>query len=486
MSRTLADIGPFAGLSIGTGMNGVATRGMLAQMWHSEVLTSGVSFFYAVQAASLLTLWVIVAACGCGDFYRHAFNCTVALRPSWLPHRFMLTLVRNRRWYLAVCYSLVPLMAWAACQPTRREPRVLVAFAVSWYHLAESSVTFSHRDYLMLYNAWGVALLPATIAEGFALGLCVHFIASSGLSKIFIGGSDWVRPGTMRSILQSYGGKSLKEGGPFSQRLNRLVCSSDTLATAEGALTVVFECVAVPLVFVMPVESRFLLGIGMLLIHAGIGVLQSTLIGLFFLPNIASYFYGFGAHSEVGSPGWLLALLLCAASVGSVCARRRLLPEDWPITPFALFGWSGQQWDTLFEVFVTGNTRLVLSRSLDEGCGVVGLPMVRRKLRGSTGVEQGGAVVYDAWDLCLGETTVQLEILEALDFEAMRTPGWDASTLTSVVEEWLVGARRLIELRTGEPLLRAYFVKVAMDDTISEVLATGTSALRRPLLTGGG
>ena len=41
----------------------------------------------------------------------------------------------------------------------------------------------SHRDYAMCYSTWALLLLPDPLARGVALGVCVHFIASSGFAK---------------------------------------------------------------------------------------------------------------------------------------------------------------------------------------------------------------------------------------------------------------------------------------------------------------
>jgi len=437
------------------------------------------ALFYGLQSASMVFLWLFVWSSGGGDFYRHALECTVALRPTWLPKRCLL-LLHRRAIYLLTCYSVPPLLALAALFPGSRALRCLVALAASLYQLAESSVTMSHRDYLMLYNTWGLALLPDAYAAGLALGLCVHFIVSSGLAKLYIGGAEWVRPETMRSIMRTYGRLSFSEGGPWSPKLNRLVSDHDSLAWADSLGTLFFECVAVPLAFAVPVGARLTLGVTMLLMHVGIFAVQSAVIGVFFVPNVASYTLGFGADLPWGSPGWWVALAVCLASVGLVATRMRLLPEDWPLTPLALFGWSGRQWNTLFARFVSGRTRLVLSA--EQECEPLGRPVVERMMRSSTSPK--AAAVYSAWDLCLGETTVQNDILEALDFGAMEQDGWCAAAFVQSVEAWLVRSQRLLELGSGRPLVRAFFVELAEDGTVSRVLAEGTPAERRPLLAG--
>jgi hypothetical protein len=50
---------------------------------------------------------------------------------------------------------------------------------------------------------------------------------------------------------------------------------------------------------------------------------------------------------------------------------------------------------------------------------------------------------------------------------------WDIKTMLRLLEEWLVRERRLVEVHTGLPLLRAYFVRIDPKDEnrVVEVLA---------------
>ena len=49
----------------------------------------------------------------------------------------------------------------------------------------ERSLSHSHRDHAAVYCAWAL-LLPEPLAGGVALGVCVHFISSSGLAKLHV------------------------------------------------------------------------------------------------------------------------------------------------------------------------------------------------------------------------------------------------------------------------------------------------------------
>ena len=78
-------------------------------------------------------------------------------------------------------------MLCAAVWPGFALLRLLVAVARSVP--SESKVTHSHRDHASVYCAWALAMLPAELARGVALGRVV-FIASSGFAKL-----RGIRPG---------------------------------------------------------------------------------------------------------------------------------------------------------------------------------------------------------------------------------------------------------------------------------------------------
>lgn len=466
----------------------------------NEIITSSsASLFYGLQAGSLLTLWVAVKLGSGVDFLRMAEELSnVALGPSWLSRKLFLVVLR-RNIYLSVSYALIPLLAMATWCPDCILLRICVAVVATLFHLGECSRTTSHRDYLMVYNAWGLALLPETHAKALAYGLSVHFIIASGISKLFIGGPRWASPGSMQAILRTFGAKRKEEGGPMSPALNHLVCQHSVLAAACSWSTLLFECVAAPLAFVMPPSNRIILCYGMLVLHVAIALLQSGAIGAFFLPNVASYVFGlYGDGPVVGSEGWFLALGVCVTLSASVF-RGRLLPEDWPLTPFALFPWSERQWATLHNSFVNGDRRMVLSA--DPSIHPVGLRIVPLEHKADvknknlvsvyqsdnlkakkTKPDHNDAVVYDFWNRLLGVTTFQNEILEALEFDEMALPDWNAISFTCRLETWLDTSCRVIEISTGRPLIRAYWVRIE-DGRVKEVICSGSQPEKSCLLT---
>ena len=82
------------------------------------------------------------------------------------------------------------------------------------YSLAETSVTHSHRDYANLYTVTALCVFPDRYTKGVVLGICVHFISSSGWSKVLVGGAEWGLPHTLDSVLKKYQHLKRCQGGP--------------------------------------------------------------------------------------------------------------------------------------------------------------------------------------------------------------------------------------------------------------------------------
>ena len=158
-------------------------------------------------------------------------------------------------------------------------------------------------------------------------------------------------------------------------------------------------------------------------LHMGIAVVQSLDIGAF-LPNLGTYLLGFGAADATpGSAGWWCALGISAAGAVPLALRRRLVAEDWPLSPFALFAFSGRQWDALFTHLdllpgvADRRTRLVLgpaAMASPVGCAVVG-----RLSSGGSNDSDGAKVVYNGWEQVIGETLVFNEVLDGVDFDLL-------------------------------------------------------------------
>jgi hypothetical protein len=298
---------------------------------------------------------------------------------------------------------------------------------------------------------------------------------NEGFAKLAVGGwGGWTHPDTMRGVLQTYGRYSVANSGPCSHWLNQFACQHDALLVLISVGTLFFECVVVVGALLIPPEFRVVMVVASVGLHCGIAAMQSLVIGFAFLPNVAGYWLGFaGSQTTVFSPAWWAATAVVMTSLGALALRRGVpLPEDWPLSPIALFAWSHTQWRALFDRFAEGKTRLVLCADGDAcqpGAKVVGkfgtsasggvgeCPTVPMVPRGANGC------VYDGWEQCVGETLVFSSILRAVqqEGERMASPAWDATSFIGAVNAWLRSDRPLEEVYSGRPVIRAFYVEVA-------------------------
>jgi len=443
-------------------------------------LITAVCMFYASAALAMWSVWALLSVgAGCKDVHRRSFSCPLAHRPTRVPRPVLQALLQSEIAYLSACHVAPACLLLAAFAPDNRGLRLLAALVMSLYNLLESSVTHSHRDYANCYTAWALALLPDQLAQGVALGSAVHLIAASGFSKLFIGGlNSWLSPSTLSTVLRAYGDKSLTQGGPAFPAINRMVRGQPWLVLFLAGGTLLFECVIIPASLICPPEWRFWMVVLSVKMHLGIALMQSLIIGVAFLPNIATYLFGFGwiagSGAELFSLGWCCAVaIFLGATMFPIAVRGTILPEDWPFTPFALFAWSGKQWDVLFATFSSGQTRLVLApddtpvkkllgRSVLSHWGATG---PGEGILGNKGRSAYGSdVVFDAWEQLVGETLVHGTLLPAFDFDAMaKGDSWDARPLIKCIELWLQRDQKLFEIRSGQLMSKAYFVRVQQD-----------------------
>lgn len=436
--------------------------------------------FYGLQALALFSLWLGVRLGDGTDYHRFPLGNDVALKPSWLPTPLFVWLLR-RPVYMFFARSVIPALVLAAVWPQVRVVRALPAVAFALCHVAECSRTSSHWGYLVLYNFWALALLPDKYAQAMSLGFVVHYMTATGIAKLLIGGAGWA---DLRAVLTTFGAKPFKQGGPMVASLNHYVVNHGWAAKSLGTATLLLECVLAPLALVVPLPWRFIVVIIMILFHAGIAVLQSAAIGIFFVfPNTMCYVFGLAADFAVGSAPWCVAISTWMVLTVPVLLRRRLLPEDWPLTPLALFPWSSRQWELLHRHFTHGSTRLVLTTDDDESLPnpkdmqIVELTM--STARGSMTPEgrkcsevRDGCRAYDAWSRIIGITTFQQVFLDHLDFEAMENTFWDPAPLVCNVQAWLQYGR-LVELKSSKPLVRAFFV--ALDEKAGPIADEATA-----------
>ena len=478
-----------------------------------------IPLFYLLAALCTFAVWLSFSITGSGDFHRRSLSCPVLTRSRFIPLQLLLRL-RQTRTYLLICHATPPMLLACAIFPQYFWLRLLATLCFGAYSHAESSATHSHRDYAVLYVLIALTVLPDSLAEGAALGVCVHFIGSSGLAKLIVGGGvlRWVDAATLGGILATYGKLNVVSGGPASASLAAALRRRPILVSLLGGGTLVFECLIVPAALLLPGPMRPLVAIASLAMHVGIFLVQSAVIGLAFAPNISVYVLGFGGYggAEYGSAGWLVALSITVASCLAVASTGLLrgkgggprftpIPEEWPLTNFALFAWSAEQWKLLFRWLVDGPYRLVLTTSdlpITKPSLLVGRRVVSKwglTARANDGenisdntdgygstmidtTEKDG--VYDGWEQCLGETLVIPAVFRGLDFGAMAKgeEDYDGSDLVAAVSGWLKAEERLVLAADGRPLVNAFFVRLREDGRearVAEVIGAKASPRAR-------
>lgn len=432
-------------------------------------------------------------------------GCPVALAPSWCPKK-LIQLVLSRRFYILLYPLTWMTMISAGIAPHIATLRYLAAVLLAVYVFAENAVTHGHRDQANVVTAWALAVLPETYAEAVVLGVCVLMMAGSGFAKLLIGGTrDWLAPETLRVYLNEY--KDCVPGvGPGSRALCQWCVERDWVLFILNIGTIVFECVLAPLAFVMPPRLRCILVVGSVALHLGICVVQSFGIGLAFIPGLGSYLVGYGVSGRndvtMFSTEWYLSVSIFVIPMLYMFVTRTILPEDFPLTPWALFAWNSKQYVLLKKHFVSGDTRLVLATddilmSELSGCSVVDKWGMTSAGHGSEGIatarqrpQHDRTIVFDAWDHIFGQTMVLNPVVRALDFENMPNI-WDASAACQQIDIWLRQKQRFFEVTSGFSLVRSYFVRVSGSGKVVDVLAGSSSnapgghaGVLQPLLEG--
>tara|TARA_B110000091_G_scaffold7514_1_gene7352 strand:- start:29 stop:790 length:762 start_codon:yes stop_codon:yes gene_type:complete len=214
----------------------------------------------------------------------------------------------------------------------------------------------------------------------------------------------------------------------------------------------------------MPSNQRWAMMFVSVAMHIGIGVLQSFIIGAAFLPNVATYWFGFGSIVvEVGSTAWLASVVVVglwgaltfALTTTANKKTVRLLPEDWPCTPFALFAWNGNQWKTLFDRYVTSNRRLVVYNSKDiikEGLSIAPRCWSReaclqaKQNRDVVGNNKD-PIMHNGWELLCGETFCHTQVFDELHLNDDRE--WNAKEFVSAVSKWMENCKRFVVVGNG-------------------------------------
>eukprot|EP00927_Polykrikos_kofoidii_P063495 TRINITY_DN58328_c0_g1_i1.p1 TRINITY_DN58328_c0_g1~~TRINITY_DN58328_c0_g1_i1.p1 ORF type:complete len:430 (-),score=54.16 TRINITY_DN58328_c0_g1_i1:42-1331(-) len=423
------------------------------------------ALYYRLQLVCFAGWWAVVRAVT-GRHLHAVCSGSVCTRPSWLSTNKLLILHSSRRSIVAS----VPIMLAIASVNSGVHVRILVAIIISAYHLVESSISNRHGEYPLLYNAWAMCL-PSNYAHAAALGIAVHFIVSSGLAKLWVGGMSWMRPCTMRTYLDCYRG-SQSGRGPLNPTMNAWISRRAWASVAVSISTIVLECIVVPATLVAPPTWRHVGSIAMMLLHVGIALFMSGQVGLAFLTTLPAYVVGFSCAAEVGSRPWLTSVVIGVGPTAVVFLRGRLLPENWPCCPVALFMWSGSQAKQIAQLLMTGDTRVVLSTAATASRGVRGLPVIAQGPCSKT----SSFAVHDAVLRVIGFTLLQPSDGEAL--QVWKSDDCDVPVFIERLQDWLASEERLFEASSGEPLVVATFVRLDSDGRVADVLAEAPRAER--------
>jgi hypothetical protein len=398
---------------------------------------------------------------------------SVYTRPTWMSVRALMAL---HKWYLAIYAFLFLSSAAGAMYADQVVVRVVVAICISAYHLVESSVTNRHGEFPLLYNAWAM-ILPEEYAHAASLGVAVHFILSSGVAKLAVGGLGWLRPTTMAHYFEVY--RTSQVAKPLLPKLTQWLSTRAWTTCGFAIATIAAEVVLIPAcgLFAPPGFYREVGYYAMIALHIGIALIMSGKVGIVFFTTLPMYILGFTCTASVGSMPWALAATTgLAPTLVKVALTGTLLSENWPSSPLSLFMWNGEQASSWAPLLLKGDTRLVMSS--DD-------TMSHKELIGHTvvyhvgfSIQGGRKPVYD-FRAPEGIPVVHDGVLRVLThtfcssheaLELLKLPPWKASELVTTLTAWLKKERRQIEAATGKPLVRCWIVRVDENDRVVAVV----------------
>ncbi|CAB9506342.1 expressed unknown protein [Seminavis robusta] len=439
--------------------------------------------FYKWQFSTTLLWWVTIRLATGKNLY-DITNGSVCTRPSWIPIQYLHYLQRPSRRRAIFLLSLFALAIGGWGSSSSFVVRLIVAIIFSLYHLVESSVTHRHGEYPLLYNVWAMCLCSSSeYASAVSFGIAVHFILSTGLAKIVVGGQQWMLPSTMRFYLSAYYGAKMKLSRPFLPSWNRWTCQRSWATSGIAVATILFECVVVPLTLFLPINTRHIGCTGMILMHIGIFLLMSKQVGIVFITTISTYIVGFQCSALIGTgPWWSAVLVSFLPNLICLGPFATMIPENWPLSAVSLFMWNGGQAKLLAETLMTGETRVVLATAeKSTPQSIVGLPVIHH---GAVAPRSGGTVgihgtprgadraVHDSVLRVIGFTLLQenlLPVVPRATASIVEDP-WDMQKFLVALQTFLQTKQRLFETQSGLPLQRAYYVQIGANGNVEEVL----------------
>lgn len=495
---------------------------------------SSLAAFYAFAAAGQLAAWLVQSWRVGGDANRRALACDLAVAPSWLPSGWLARAHRALRQSaaglrpalveglprLARPLLRVEMFTWLFCaralsmmcgfaMPEVLGVRLAAALVQSAWALAESSLTCCHYDHLTMYFCWVMVAGSAHVRNELALAAFVHYVMATGVAKARIAGPcGWASAG-LPAILERHSADAVLPQWLLAQLPSGLV-------RLLGFAVLFVEC-ACPLILVAfrcgaeaseEEFARVLVVLAVLGLHVGIALFLSLIIGArMALGCLGPYAYVLIASGAATSARLrFLSLVGVAPCVWQICVG--LLPEDWPCSNFALFAWSGAQWQCLWKSFEQGDVRLVISTAelrhpesllgrhigskfgpklprgdFDDGDSATWREAPTRAPSEASGDEAGPAA-FDAWETLVGRTIVHPGVLPIIeDYASARASQAECARR---IQEWLRSdtTPTMVEIGSGEACRFCYFVKVQRcGDVDAESL--GDSASTTPLLLAG-
>ena len=455
--------------------------------------------FYRLQMGTTLCWWLLVRK-STGKTVEEVARSEVITRPAWLPVRLLRVLHAPRVRKGIFLLPLAGLGAGVLSSIGGSAPplllRVGVALALSVYHLLENSTTNRHGEFPMLHNAWAMCFASPRLASAASkssecgnwrtherhctplrpdpgLGIAINFVLSSGVSKLLIGGRRWLASSTMRAYLSIY--CDAAAAPPLSKTLNRWARQRPWATASISVATVALECGLIPLTLVMPPRWRALGTATMVCMHVGIAALMSFRVGLVFFTTFPAYVVGFRCAASPCTPEWMLAALV--AFVPSVVSiwRQKLLPDIWPCSSISLFMWSGEQAEALAHNLMLADLRVVMCTDETWSArGIMGLPVLHhgglsKDFENQRDRERGR--VHDVVLRAIGFTLVLDGLLDVCPSVGDACQAWDVKLFCHRLQQVLTQERRLIEMQSGRPLTRVFFVRIDDKQRVCELLS---------------
>ena len=407
-------------------------------------------------------------------------------------------------WGLPLQVLHVP--GFSCLNPQNGTLRFLVAWMISLYHLVESSVTCRHGEYPLLYNAWAMCL-PCQYAHAVSWGIAIHFVFCTGMAKLRVGGVlPWMAPQTMKFYLTAYHDSRSPLSRPFWPKWNRWACQRDWATRFMATATILLECILVPwTLFLSEPWQRYYVGcLGMMFMHIGIFGIMSQQVGIVFATTLPTYIIGFQSPAGIGTTPWLWAVVVALTPTlhpwlgGQQQQPYDMLPENWPSSPISLFMWSGDQAKWLAETLMTGQTRVVLGTADKTASNIVGRFVIHHgavaPLRDNTTAatnssssttsksasitstlkdtqQQGDPAVHDCVLRVIGFTILQDGLIQGIPkvgYDGKMY--WDIEQFLKLLQHFLESKRRLFETQSGQPLVKAFFVRIDSQGKVAKVL----------------